>query len=248
MASTHHHPPNGLSALADDPARLACVVGGGLLTLIGARRGGPLGVGLALMGGAVALRGAAGGGSLTGEDGLLQAGVKRLEHTLPGTSTIKIAQAVTIGCPRAEVWRFVRDLAGFPRWAWHVESVTPQGEGGRSRWVVRGPGGTRLSWDAQVEREVENERLSWQSVPGSDIRHAGLISLRDAPGGRGTELVLHLAYDAPGGTLGRTLARLFGEEPGIQARDDLRRLKQLLETGEIATNAMRPEDVGRERF
>lgn len=230
---------------AEDPARFACLVGGGLLALVGLRRGGPVGLALTLVGGALAARGVVGRG-LEREERLLRTGIERLGRVLP-TGTVKIARSITIGRPREEVWRFVRDLTGFPRWAWHVESVASSGEG-RTRWVVRGPAGTRVAWETVIEHEVENERISWQSAEGSDIRHAGVITLRDAPGGRGTELVLKLAYDAPGGEFGRTLARLLSEEPGVQARDDLRRLKQLLETGEIATNAMRPEDAGRERF
>ena len=229
-----------------DPRRVAWLLGGGLLALLGLRRRGPLGVGLALAGGALAVRGAA-GTPLTGEGGLLQAGMQRLERTLPVTATIKIRRSITIGRPREEVWRVVRDLSGFPRWASHVESVTDAGDG-RSHWVVRGPGETRLEWDSEIEAETPTERVSWQSLPGSDIRHAGVLAVRDAPGGRGTELSLHLAYDAPAGALGDRLARLLGEQPDIQAGHDLRRLKQLLETGEIASNAMRPEDAGRESF
>ena len=181
-----------------------------------------------------------------GLEGLGAAVGRGAARVLP-TQTVKIRRSVTIGRPREEVWRFVRDLANFPRFAWHVESVTPLGEG-RSRWVVRGPAGSRLAWDSVIEAEVENERLSWTSVEGADVRNAGVLGLRDAPGGRGTEVHLRLAYDAPGGKAGQLLAWLFGEEPDVQARDDLGRLRALLETGEMATNAMRRADVGREAF
>jgi uncharacterized membrane protein len=245
MASQASRPQHGTPDILGDPARIVCLLSGGLLTLLGARRGGVVGAGLALAGGAVAFKGLA-DLPLTGEEGILQGGLERLERALP-TSSVKVARSVTIGRPRAEVWRFVRDLSGFPRWARHVESVVETGHG-RSHWTVRAPGGARVEWDAMIEAESPNERVSWQTLPGSAIRHAGVITLKNAPGGRGTELVLRLHYDAPGGALGRTIARLVGEEPGAQARDDLRRLKQLLETGEMATNAMRPEDAGRESF
>jgi uncharacterized membrane protein len=246
MASVHHDPAHLPDHGPSAAARVSCLLGGGALALLGLRRGGPLGVGLALAGGALALGGAA-RTALRGEDGLLRAGMARLERALPAVGTVKVKRSVTVGRPREEVWRFVRDFAGFPRWASHVESVTVSGDG-RSHWVVRGPGETRLEWDSEIEAETPTERVSWQSLPGSDIRHAGVITLRDAPGGRGTELDLRLAYDAPAGALGDRLARLFGEEPDLQASHDLRRLKQLLETGEISTNAMRPEDAGRESF
>lgn len=227
----------GMAGGASDLGRATCLIGGSLLTVIGLRRGGPLGIGLALAGGALALRGAT-GMPLSGRGSMFEAGLTRLERSLPATSTIKIKRSVTIAKPREEVWRFVRDLSNFPRWASHVESVTVTGDG-RSHWIVRAPGGTRLEWDAEIEAEVENERISWKSMEGADIRHAGVLGLHDAPGGRGTELNLRLAYDAPAGKLGEAIAWLFGEEPDTQARDDLRRLKQLLETGEITAPEMR---------
>jgi uncharacterized membrane protein len=224
---------------------LPWLLGGGALALLGLRRGGPLGVGLALAGGALAF-GAAARVAPPGRDAV-RAGVEGLRRVLPA-GTVKVRRFVTIGKPRAEVWRVVRDFAGFPRWAAHVESVTELG-GGRSRWVVRGPAGARLGWDSEIVAETEGEKVSWRSAEGADIRHAGVLALKEAPGGRGTEVELHLAYDAPAGALGEAVARLMGEEPALQARQDLRRLKQLLETGEVATNAMRAEDAGRrERF
>jgi uncharacterized membrane protein len=216
------------------------------LALLGLRRGGPLGIGLAAAGGALALTGATRIG-MGARHKLVHAAVSRLQRVLPATSTIKVRRSETIGRPCAEVWRYVRDLSHFPRWAAHVESVTEEADGS-SHWVVRGPGGSRIEWDARIVAETPEERVSWESVEGSDIRHAGVLAVREAPGGRGTELSLHLAYDAPAGVLGDLLARLLGEEPANQAREDLRRLKQLLETGEIATNAMRPQAAGRESF
>ena len=200
-----------------------------------------------LVGGLVALAGYPRGVARLQPQGGFGAAIGRGAARVLPTRTVKIRRSVTVGRPREEVWRFVRDLANFPRFAWHVESVTPLGQG-RSRWVVRGPAGSHLTWDSVIEAEVENERLSWTSVDGADIRNAGVLGLRDAPGGRGTEVHLRLAYDAPGGKAGQLLAWLFGEEPDVQARDDLGRLKALLETGEMPTNAMRRADAGRETF
>lgn len=247
MATTHIGPASAaLPAGLDDAGRVACVFSGGVLALLGLRRGGPVGVGMALLGGALALRGV-GTGPRTGEGGALTAGLARLERNLPAPQTVKVSRSVTIGRPRKEVWRYVRDLETFPRWASHVESVA-EADDGRSHWTVRGPGGTRLAWDTEIVNEVEGERISWQTLPGADVRNAGNLILKDAPGDRGTEVHLRLAYDPPAGALGRAVARLFGEEPGTDALHDLRRLKQLLELGETATNAMRPEDAGKEKF
>src|SRR4051794_34019966 len=179
-----------------------------------------------------------------GLDGLGAAVGRGAARVLP-TQTVKIRRSVTIGRPREEVWRFVRDFANFPRFAWHVESVTPLGEG-RSRWVVRGPAGSHLAWDSVIEAEVENERLSWTSVEGADVCNAGVLGLRDAPGGRGTEVHLRLAYDAPGGKAGQPPARLVGEGPGGPARGDPRPPRAPLGTGGVAPNAVRRAGGGRE--
>lgn len=232
-------------SLLPPPEKMPVLLGAGALAYLGLRRGGPVGFGLALAGGVLAL---GGGDALLGRpaEALARAGSAVARRTLP-TGTVKIRKSITIGKPRAEVWTFVRDLERFPHWAGHVRSVT-EIEDGRSHWVVKGPGGAEMEWDVRTVAESPHERISWETLPGADVRHAGVLAVRDAPGGRGTEVSLHLAYEAPAGRFGDVLASLTGEEPGRQTRIDLRRLKQLLETGEMATNAMRPQDAGRESF
>lgn len=242
--SPRRQPASGWENPAAGSGRAALLLGGGGLALLGMRRGGVLGAGLALAGSALAVGAASG---LVREGGFVQRGMGELQRRLPALRTAKVRRSVTIARPRSEVWPFLRDFTNMPRWARHVVSVTDAGDG-RSHWVVRAPAGTTLEWDVAIEAETPEERVSWQSLPGSDIRHAGLISLHDAPGGRGTEVHVSVAYDAPGGRLGEALAWMLGEEPNQQAREDLRRLKMLLETGELATNAMRREDAGRESF
>ena len=111
-------------------------------------------------------------------------------------------------------------------------------------WVVRRPMGQIVEWDAELEDERENERLAWRSAADAQVRNAGEVVFRDAPGGRGTEVHATISYEPPGGRLGHGLAKLWGEDPDRQARDDLRRLKQLMETGEIATAIPQPDGVG----
>jgi uncharacterized membrane protein len=113
----------------------------------------------------------------------------------------------------------------------HVESVTVAGT--RSHWVVKAPAGMTVAWDAEIVEDVENERIAWRSLPGSDVQHSGSVRFMRAAGARGTEIRVELMYTPPAGTVGRAIAKLFGEEPEQQVRDDLRRFKQLAETGEI---------------
>jgi hypothetical protein len=75
-----------------------------------------------------------------------------------------------------------------------------------------------------------------------------------APGGRGTEVRVELRYSPPAGVLGKAVARLFGESPQQQVRSDLRRFKQVLETGQVLESeatihgrphpAQPPEEIG----
>lgn len=144
-------------------------------------------------------------------------------------------RSFTIDRPRAELYAFWRDFGNLARFMENIERVEVL-DGRRSHWVVAAPGGRKVEWDALVVEERPGELIAWESAEGADIRHSGRIEFADAPPGRGTRVTATIAYDPPGGELGRILAKLFQKEPKIQARRDLRRFKQLMETGEISTS------------
>lgn len=106
-----------------------------------------------------------------------------------------------------------------------------------SRWTVRAPAGREVTLVNRVTRTVPGESISWQSEDASDIANSGEVRFRDAPNGRGTYVSLILAYAPPAGALGRWGAKLLQREPEVQARRDLHRFKQLMETGEVTSNA-----------
>lgn len=162
---------------------------------------------------------------------------------LGGRRGIHVEQAVTVGKPVHEVFKFWRNFENLPRFMKHLESVS-QREGGIFHWVARGPAGSTVQWDARIINEIENKLIGWQSLEGSTIATAGSVNFRETP--RGTEVRVNLQYNPPGGKLGATVAWLLGEEPSIQIREDLRRFKQLLETGEISTIEGQPRG-GRRR-
>jgi uncharacterized membrane protein len=145
-----------------------------------------------------------------------------------------VGRTVTVNRPRAELYAFWRDFRNLALFMENVESVTP-GDDRRSHWVVKAPMGKTVEWDSVLTEEVENELLAWESAPGADIKNAGRIEFKDGPPGRGTEVTANIVYDPPGGDLGKLIAKLFQKEPKIQARRELRRFKQLMETGEIST-------------
>jgi uncharacterized membrane protein len=146
-----------------------------------------------------------------------------------------VGRAVTINRPRAELFAYFRDFANLPSFMDNVERIDVI-DAKRSHWVVKAPGGKTVEWDSVVTDEAEGEYIAWASEPGADIDNSGRVDFRDA-GARGTVVTATLLYDPPAGVVGKLIAKLFQREPAIQARRDLRRFKQLMETGEVATAA-----------
>lgn len=145
-------------------------------------------------------------------------------------------RAVTINKPVAEVYAYFRDFARLPTFMENVERIDVT-DATHSHWVVKAPAGRMVEWDAIVTDERENALIAWTSAEGADVANSGRVEFRDA-GARGTVVTATIAYDPPAGTIGKLIAKMFQREPAIQARRDLRRFKQLMETGEIATPAM----------
>lgn len=151
-----------------------------------------------------------------------------------------VKAAITVRKPREEVYRFWRDLENLPSFMAHVESVEGNGNG-RSHWKVKAPAGTHVEWDAELVEERPGEALVWHAVEGSDVDNSGAVRFLDAPRNQGTEVHVEFDYGAPGGRFGEAVAKLFGEEPTQQAKDDLRRFKQVMETGFVVRSEGSPE-------
>jgi uncharacterized membrane protein len=147
-----------------------------------------------------------------------------------------VGRTVTIGRPRQEIYQAWRDFTRFPSFMDNVEQVEDLG-GGRSRWMIKGPAGKDVELFTTIIEDKPGERIAWESDQDSDIDTAGILELTDAPGDRGTYVRLLKSYDPPGGAIGRGIAKLLQREPSLQARRDLRRFKQLMETGEVTKNA-----------
>lgn len=154
----------------------------------------------------------------------------------------QVTHSVTIKRPRRDVYDFWRNLENLPLFMYHLERVANRGA--TSHWVVKAPGGTTVEWDAEIGMDQPNQLLMWRSLPGSQIPNEGAVKFTDAPGDRGTEIHVSLQYEPPAGALGAMVARMFGEEPKQQLRDDLRRLKQFMETGEVVFSEGSPRGAG----
>jgi uncharacterized membrane protein len=147
-----------------------------------------------------------------------------------------VGRTATIARPRQEIYEAWRDFTRFPTFMDNVERVEDL-RGGRSRWTIKGPLGSDVELVTRIVEDVPGERIAWESEEGSAVDTSGIVELTDAPPGRGTYVRLLMSYDPPGGTIGRGIAKLLQREPNIQARRDLRRFKQLMETGELTVNA-----------
>lgn len=149
-------------------------------------------------------------------------------------SGTRITNSIVVNESPEEVYRRWRDFESLPTFMRHLESVRETGEG-RSHWVAKSPTGT-VEWDAEITEDRPGELIAWRSLEGADVYNAGSVSFTAAPGDRGTIVKVQIDYDPPGGVLGSTVAKLFGEEPSQQIQSDLRRFKQILETGEVVVS------------
>jgi uncharacterized membrane protein len=147
-----------------------------------------------------------------------------------------VGRTVTINRPRADLYAFWRDFRNLARFLENIERVDV-GDDRRSHWVVKAPAGRTVEWDSEITEDVPDSVIAWESLEGGDIKNTGRIEFRDAAPGRGTLVSAEIVYDPPGGDVGKLIAKLFQKEPKMQARRDLRRFKQLMETGEISTSA-----------
>lgn len=149
--------------------------------------------------------------------------------------SVRIEEVVTINRTIDDVYAFWRNFSNFPRFMRHLREVELLDDR-RSRWRATAPAGLSAEWEAEMLQDRPNEWIAWRSLPGSQIVNSGSVRFAPAPGARGTEVRVQLEYAPPAGRVGRAIAWVFGEEPEQQIRDDLRRFKQLMETGEIAVS------------
>jgi uncharacterized membrane protein len=147
-----------------------------------------------------------------------------------------VGRTVTINRPRAELYAFWRDFRNLGGVLENIERVEV-GDDQQSHWVIKAPAGRTVEWNSQITEDEPDRLIAWESLDGGDIKNVGRIEFRDGPPGRGTEVTATILYDPPGGDVGNLIAKLFQKEPKIQARRDLRRFKQFMETGEISTSA-----------
>jgi uncharacterized membrane protein len=166
----------------------------------------------------------------------------RAGHSVPGVAgraDVYLERSIAVSQSPQECYRFWRSFENLPRFMRSLESVREVDER-RSHWVARGPIGTRLEWTSEITADRPGEELAWRTLDDSGAAHAGSVRFEAAPADRGTIVRVSLHYSPLGGTLGAGLVRLLGHDPHSSIREDLRRFKQVIETGEIATTRGQP--------
>jgi uncharacterized membrane protein len=223
--------------------RLASVIGGGALISFGlVRRSWPLSAATIAAGIPLALRGWSGYSPVYQQLGLNTAGQDQAQAGgVPEGKGIRVEQHTTVNKPVNEVFRFWSNFENLPRFMDHLESVKVH-QNGCSHWVAKAPLGTKVEWDAEIVDAKPNDFISWRSRPGTSVPNEGTVRFTAGPNDESTEVHVTLEYRPPAGVLGATVAKLFGEEPKIQVAGDLRRFKNIMETGEIPTTAGQPSD------
>jgi uncharacterized membrane protein len=142
---------------------------------------------------------------------------------------VHVAESITINRSADEIYRFWRNSENLPRFMSNVDSVQTVDDR-RQHWRMRMPTGTQLEWDAEIVDDQPGQLIAWRSLPGADLPNSGAVRFVPAPGDRGTEVHVELSSELPGGRVAGRMGKLLARE---QVANNLRRLKQLLEAGEI---------------
>ncbi len=203
----------------------ASIVGGSAMVLLGLQKRSLRGILTAIAGSGLAYHGATAEQSLT----------DTVADAVGINKALKVEKTVTINRPAEELYNYWRNFENFPTFMKHVKSVTVSNGGTRSHWVANAPLGQAVEWDADIIKDEPNRLIAWSSIEGADVDNSGFVRFSPAPSDRGTQVKVVLEYEIAGGKLTAALAKLFGEEPEQQIGDELRRFKQLIEAGEIAT-------------
>jgi uncharacterized membrane protein len=151
--------------------------------------------------------------------------------SVPYGTGVRVEQSIAVARPARELYDFWRQLETLPQFMEHVEEVTTLTDR-RSRWRVRAPVGSRVTWEAEIINDVPGQLIGWRSLPGSAIHHAGSVHFDQRDGL--TEVRVVLEYAPPARYIGASMARILGDDPQRAVAEDLRRFKAIVERGEPA--------------
>lgn len=219
----------------NDNERRLSMVGGAASLLAALRVGGLPGMALGGLGATLLYRGATGHCPLYARLGKSTA---RASDKAAVTDAVYLRASITIDKDPAAIYDFWREQTNLPRFMKHIQEIRPyDGDRTRTHWVAKLPTGQTVEWDSHITADVPNERIAWSAVEHADVPNQGEVRFAPAPGGRGTEVRVEMVYQPPGGAAGAIAGRYVNGLTESMVREDLRRLKQVIESGEVATAA-----------
>lgn len=149
-------------------------------------------------------------------------------QALGGSRGVFVQESITIDAPIETLFELWSDPSNLPRLLPYLRSVEAIDDR-LSHWVLEGPAGSYLEWDAEIINEVPFETIGWRSLPGADVASAGSVRFREV-GRRGTQVTVTMQYAPPAGRVGAAAAWLTGHGAASQVREALQQLKRKLET------------------
>jgi len=200
--------------------RLLATIGSAYLVISGLIRGGITGTLSTL------------GGVLLGSRALTNMDVRSLTGMGEPQSAIRVRKSIKIHAPIDQVYRLWSNFENFPKFMSNIHEIRDIGNQ-RSHWVVKGPAGSRLEWNAVTTEMRENEVVAWETEPDSQVKHSGRVTFRES--GDGTQVNVMMSYLPPAGVAGHAVATLMGKDPKSQMDSDLARMKSLLEEGKTTS-------------
>jgi uncharacterized membrane protein len=204
-------------------ARLLTGAAGGALFAYGLSRRDPLSLALSA------------GGLLLLARGATNLEFKRLVGVGAGRRAVEIQKAINVDAAVEDVYRFWTAYENFPLFMTNVREVRDSGNG-QSHWVVAGPAGVPVEWDAVITEHVPYKLLAWKSVEGASVENSGIVRFDQNRDGT-TRIEVRLSYNPPAGAVGHAVAALFGADPKTEMDEDLMRMKTLIETGNLPRDA-----------
>lgn len=225
----------------DRNERMASVLGGAGLALLGVRQKGVAGALLGAAGAALIARGASGHCPVYGAAGIDTSERQRTRRGRPAEADadagVSVHASITVSRPPEQAYAVWRDFTNAPKYMDRIAQVEILDET-RSRWTATGPMGRSWTWESQVVEDSPGELIAWESLPGSELPNRGWVQFLPAGNdGRHAEIRYFVEFDPPGGVIGEAIAHAFHDAPREMIRGDLRRFRSLLETAHPAPSA-----------
>ena len=138
----------------------------------------------------------------------------------------QVTKSIIVHAPVGDVYTLWANFENFPHFMKYIKSITKQSDRS-SHWVMEGPLGKDIEWDAETTRLEQNKRIAWNSRDNGDIKTSGQVTFNSLLQGQ-TEITVTLQYVPPAGKVGEIVASIFSD-PEKQLDEDLRNFKLYIE-------------------